>query len=206
MANKHVKLEGSVFTYTAAEGHSATLDLDKVPGLDFGAIGEVGQQMIVFALSHLSRNATAGKMEKPDEAIKPVQTRFAALLEGKFRAHREGGEGGESESSQLSRALAIVMGVEPADAAAFILSQVNDTLEENGIDPDADAETMTAEEKSKKRKIAASVRKQIGDDPAVSIEVQKIRLADAQAKLATAEKESAGKESKFKAAAAPAAE
>ena len=182
MANKHVKIaEDGTLTYTVAEGFAASFPLSLVLANE-----ALNKQVVVFALTHMFRNATAGKMEKPADALKPILTRIEALKNGLFRAHREAGEGGESEHSQLARALAAVMGNAPADAAAFIVEQVNAALEENGIDVPLALDLMTSEEKAKARKIAAGVRKQIGDDPAVSLEVQKIRQAEGAKKLAEA--------------------
>jgi hypothetical protein len=195
MADKHVILQGSSFTYAVSEKLKAELDLEKVFG--FSKLGELAQKAILFATKTMLRNATAGRMDKPEDALKAVKTRVEALMAGKWQAHREGGERGESEHSQLARALALVQGCEPADAAAFIAQLINEALEENGIDPDSDSETLTDEEKAKQKKIVRETKKGISEDPGVAVQLAKIRADEAAKKAAEAVKAAEGQKSSF---------
>ena len=153
-----------------------------------------------FAVGHVSRNATAGKMDDLQTALKAVQERHKSLSGGKWSAGREGGEG-ESRNSLLSQGLAVVMGCEPADAAEYINERIQKAWEAGEIDVaddgSLDSESMSKEDLSKARKIAAKVRKDIGDDPAVALEVAKIRKARSDAELAEKAKAAEGKTSAF---------
>lgn len=187
--------------YTVADGVQHSLNVEQV--FEWSKLSPLVQKAVAFALGHVLRNATAGKMgddAKKDgfkDASEGVAERIKALSEGKWTAHRETGEAGESKNSLLAQALAVVMGVEPTAAAEFIANEIRTALEEKNIDPDAENDDLTAEQKTERRKIAAAVRKTIGDDPAVSVELQKIKLARAQAELEAKSKEAAGKESAF---------
>lgn len=190
-----------VGTYALAEGMTHQVDLQAVFG--YNELGDLAKKAIAFAIGHVLRNATAGKMDDKakaegfKEANEAIAERIKALSEGKWTAHRETGEAGESRSSLLSQALAVVMGVDAQQAAEFISNEVRNALEEKGIDPDAENDDLSAEQRSEKRKIAAAVRKSIGDDPAVSVELQKIKLANAQKALEEKSNEAKGKTSAF---------
>lgn len=182
-------------TYTVADGKLATLNLNSVFGFD--KVGELAQKAIAFAVGHVLRNATAGKMEDVAAAHAAVVERATALANGKWTAHKESGEAGESRTSLLAQALAIVMKVEAKDAAEFISNEIRTALEEKGIDVDADSDELTPEEKSNRRKIANAVRKSISDDPAVAVQLTALKATAAQTKAAEALKAAEGKTSKF---------
>lgn len=200
------------YIVAAAKGDVAAkmsvLDMNATFGFDALKAGKpLTQQQIemlvkatTFATGHVSRNATAGKMDDLDAALKAVIERHKSLASGKWSAGREGGEG-ESRNSLLSQGLAIVMGCEPADAAEYINTRIQAAWEaaeiEVGEDGTLDAESMPKEELSKARKVAAKVRKDIGDDPAVALEVAKIRKAKSDAELAEKSKAAEGKTSAF---------
>lgn len=187
--------------YTIADGVQHSLDLQAVFG--YNQLSDLAKKALAFAVGHVLRNATAGKMgdeAKKDnfaEASKAVAERVKALADGKWTAHRETGDAGESKNSLLAQALAVVMGVDAGQAAEFIANEIRTAMEEKNIDPDAENDDLTAEQKSERRKLAAAVRKTIGDDPAVSVELQKIKLARAQAELEEKSKASEGKTSAF---------
>jgi len=185
------------------EAKTVSVDLNAVFG--YNGLGDIAKKAIAFAVGHVLRNATAGKMDDVEKALEAVADRAKALNEGKWSERKETGETGESSASQLSQALAVVMGVKPNEAADFIVDQVRTALEEAGLDPDASNDDLSADEKSKRRKIAAKVRKSIGDDPAVSTEIGKIKLANAQKALEEKTKAAEGKASAFTKTEAPAA-
>lgn len=195
---KRFNIEGKTASYEVATGMTANLDLAKAfPGLAEAA--NTIKEAVIFALKTALRNATAGKMEddaQKAEAFDSVKKRCAALESGVWAARREG-SGGESRESVLARALAAVMGSTTAEAVAFIDDLVGKTLEENGIDPDADTESLSADEKSKKAEIARTVRKEIAKDGPVAIKMATLKAEDAIAKAEATEKENAGKTSKF---------
>lgn len=195
---KRFNVNGSSASYNVAEGMTATLDLEKAfPG--FAGFPQTVAQAVIFALKTALRNATAGKMETPEavkEAFDSVQKRCKALESGIWAARREGA-GGESRESVLARALAAVMGTTTAEAVAFIDEMVAKSLEENGIDAEADAESLSDEEKTKKAQIGRAVRKAIAEDGAVAIKVATLKAEDAMKKAEEAEKANAGKTSKF---------
>lgn len=179
-----------------AEGDVAaiahTIDMEGVFG--FSKLNDLAKRAVAFAVGHVSRNATAGKMEDVAEASKAVAERLKSLAAGKWSAGREGGEG-ESRTTLLAQALATVMACEPGDAAEYINEQIRAAwdaaklpVEEDGT---LDAESMTKEQLSTARKAAAKVRKEIGDDPAVKLEVAKLRAASAAKELEAANKASA---------------
>lgn len=196
---KRFNISGNTASYQVADGMVASLDLAKAfPGVLESAHATI-REAVIFALKTALRNATAGKMETAEqikEAFDSVKKRCAALEAGTWAARREGG-GGESRESVLARALAAVMGTTTAEAVAFIDEMVAKTLEENGIDPDAEAETLSEDEKTKKAQFARAVRKSIAEDSAVAIKVATIKAEDAIAKAQAAEKDNAGKASKF---------
>jgi hypothetical protein len=198
-----------VATYTLAENMQHKLDLAQVFG--YPQLSDLAKKAVAFAVGHVLRNATAGKMDEAakaqgfKDANEAVAERVKALAEGKWTAHRETGEAGESRLSLLAQALAVVMAVDSAQAAEFISDQIRTALEEKDIDPDAETDDLSAEQKTERRKIAAAVRKSIGDDPAVSVEMQKLKLARDQAKLAEAQKAAEGKTSAFVKAPTPSA-
>lgn len=187
--------------YGIADGVSHSLDLNAAFG--WQALNDLQKKAIAFAVGHVLRNATAGKMgddakkENYKEASESVLERIKALSEGKWTAHRETGEAGESKNSLLAQALAVVMGVDAGQAAEFIANEIRSALEEKNIDPDAENDDLTPEQKTERRKIAAAVRKNIGDDAGVSVELQKLKLARAQAELEAKSKEAEGKTSAF---------
>ena len=195
---KRFNIVDGVASYSVADGMTASLHVEKAfPGFTAGA--ETVKQAIIFALKTALRNATAGKMDTAEEikeAFNSVEKRCAALEGGVWAARREG-SGGESRESVLARALAGVMGTTTTDAVAFIDDMVSKALEENGIDPEADAESLSEEEKTKKAEVARTVRKEISKDGAVAIKMAMIKAEDATAKAQTVEKENAGKTSKF---------
>lgn len=178
-----------------------SLDLNAVFG--YSGLSPLTQKAVAFAVGHVLRNATAGKMGDDEkakgfkEASDAIAERVKALAEGKWTAHRETGDAGESKNSLLAQALAVVMGVDAGQAAEFISNEVRTALEEKGIDPDAENDDLTPEQKTERRKIAAQVRKAIGDDAGVSVELQKLKLANAQKALEEKTKEAAGKASAF---------
>ena len=182
-------------TYTVADGKTATLNLHEVFGFD--KAHDLAKKAIAFAVGHVLRNATAGKMDNLDEAHKAVIERADALRAGKWTAHKESGEAGESRTSLLAQALAIVMKVEAKDAAEFISNEIRTALEEKGIDVDADSDELTPEQKSERRKLANAVRKSISDDPAVAVQLTSLKASAAAAKAADALKAAEGKTSKF---------
>lgn len=186
-----------------------SVDLEKSFG--WSTLADLPRKAIAFAIAHVLRNATAGKMDDAEkakgfkDAADAINERIKALDEGKWTAHRETGEAGESRNSLVAQALAVVMGVEPQAAAEFISNEIRNALEEKNIDPDADSDDLNAEQKTERRKIANAVRKSISDDPGVSVEMQKLKLARDAAKLAETQKAAEGKVSAFtKAAANPA--
>jgi hypothetical protein len=158
---------------------------------------ELLQKAVHFALGHIFRNATAGKMEKIDDAFGAVKERADALRDGKWAAHREAGEAGESRASFLALALAAVMQVTPAEAAEFISGEITTAMEEKGIDAEADSDDLTAEQKTERRKIANAVRKSIGEDPAVALKVATLKAEAAADKAKQAEADAKGKPSRF---------
>ena len=201
-----------LYVVQAAKDNATALasDLDMNAAFGFGAL-KAGTplspqqvEMLIkatsFAVGHVSRNATAGKMDDLNAALKAVQERHKSLAAGKWSAGREGGEG-ESRNSLLSQGLAVVMGCEAADAAEYINERIQKAWEAGEIDVaddgSLDAESMSKEDLSKARKIAAKVRKEIGDDPAVALEVAKIRKARSDAELAEKAKAAEGKTSAF---------
>lgn len=180
---------------TGAGAMIASIDLEKVFG--WKGLSDLPKKAIAFAVGHVLRNATAGKMETIAEAFKAVQERAKALQDGKWASHKEAGEGGESRDSLLSRALAIVMSAEPKDAAEFIVGEIRTAMEEKNIDPETESDDLTAEQKTERRKIANAVRKSISEDPAVSVQLTKLKADAAAAKAAEALKNAEGKVSKF---------
>lgn len=196
---KRFNITGNTASYQVADGMVASLDMTKAfPGVLESASATI-REAVVFALKTALRNATAGKMETAEaikEAFDSVKKRCAALEAGVWAARREGG-GGESRESVLARALAIVKGVTTAEAVAFIDELVGKTLEDNGIDPDAEGETLSDEEKTKKAQLTRAVKKAIAEDPGVAIKMATLKAEDAMAKAEAAEKENAGKVSKF---------
>lgn len=201
---KRFSIQDGKGTYVvlAAKGEAAALtsDVDLEAVFGFSKLNEMAQKAVAFAVGHVSRNATAGKMDDLPAALKAVQERHKSLAAGKWSAGREGGEG-ESRNSLLSQGLAIVMGCEAGDAAEYINERIQKAWEaaeiEVGEDGSLDAETLSKEDLSKARKVAAKVRKEIGDDPAVALEVAKIRKARSDAELAEKSKAAEGKTSAF---------
>lgn len=187
--------EQGMGSYLVADGKIASVDLNAAFG--YNALGDLAKKAVAFAIGHVLRNATAGKMDAIDEAFKAVCERAKALSEGKWAAHKETGEAGEARESLLSRALARVMKCEPKDAAAFISGEIRTAMEEAGIDPDADSEDLTADEKSLRRKKAAEVRKAIAEDPAVAVALAQVKLEAATEKAQAVAKSAEGKASKF---------
>lgn len=196
--------DSGVATYTVAEGMTHQIDLNAV--FAYGQQNPLAQKAIAFSVAHVLRNATAGKMGDDDkakgyaDAREAIEARIKALTEGKWSERKETGEAGESSRSLLSQALAVVMGVTPEEAADFIANEVKTALEEKGIDPEADNDDLTKEQQTEKRKVAAAVRKSMNEDPGVALEMQKLKLARDQAKLAEATKNAEGKTSAFAAA------
>lgn len=192
---KRFNIEGNTASYNVAEGMTATLDLSKAfPGVMDGAA--TIKAAVIFALKTALRNATAGKMETPEDiklAFDSVVKRCKALENGVWAAQREGA----SRESVLARALAYVMGTEVSEAVAFIDDMVAKTLEENGIDPEAEDSTLTEEEKTNKAKWTRAVHKSIAEDGPVAIRMAVIKAEDAAAKAKLATAANAGKESKF---------
>jgi len=171
--------EQGVGTYVLDEKNTFTLDMGAVFG--YAKLPPLAQNAVSFAVGHVLRNATAGKVkDKLAEAVEGIKDRIKALEAGKWSAHRETGEAGESKMSLLSQALARVLQIEPQEAAEMVSKEVTSALEEAGIDPETEADDLTDDEKKKKRKIAAQVRKGIADDPAVAdamLDVKAERLA-----------------------------
>jgi hypothetical protein len=196
---KRFNIAGSTASYQVADGMIASLDLAKAfPGVMESPSATI-REAVIFALKTALRNATAGKMETPEqikEAFDSVKKRCSALEAGVWAARREGG-GGESRESVLARALAAVMGKTTSEAVALIDELVAKALEENGIDPDAEAETLSDEEKTKKAKIERAAKKSIAEDAAVAVKLATIKAEDALAKAQAATKEHEGKASKF---------
>ena len=190
--------EAGLATYTVApaKGEAAALtsaiDLNAV--FDYSKLNPMAQRAVAFAVGHVSRNATAGKMEDLSEALKAVTERHKSLVGGKWSAGREGGEG-ESRTTLLSQALATVMACEAADAAEYINGEIQKAWHAAGIaveeDGSLDTESLSKEDLSKARKEAARIRKSIGDDPAVKLEVAKLRAANAAKDLEAANKAAA---------------
>jgi len=174
---------------------TVTLDMEKVFG--WSKLAEMVQKAVAFATGHVLRNATAGKMEKVADALAAIGERAKALADGKWTAHKESGEAGESRESLLARALAAVMETEPKDAAEFISGEIRGALEEKNIDPDIESDDLTADQKTERRKVANAVRKSIAEDAGVALQLSKLKLAAATAKLAETEKATAGKASAF---------
>lgn len=195
---KRFNIEGTTASYNVDAGMTASLDLSKAfPG--WAQFPKNVCDALIFSLKTALRNATAGKMETEadkKEAFDSVKKRCVALEAGIWAARREG-TGGESRESVLARALAEVMKTTTAEAVAFIDEMVSKTLEENGIDPEADAESLSEEEKTKKAQVARAVRKSIAEDGAVAIAMAVIKAKDAAEKAKAAAKANAGKASKF---------
>ena len=159
---------------------------------------ELLAQAVKFALGHVLRNATAGKMENVDEAHKAASERAATIaVQGKWAAHKESGETGESRTSLLATALARVMGTEPKDAAEFISEEIRTAMEEAGHDPDADSDDLTPEQKQARRKLANKVRKTIQDDPAVALALRDVKDERAKAEREELAKKAATEKSRF---------
>lgn len=152
---------------------------------------------LAFAFGHVLRNATAGKMENPEDALKAVQERAGTIQGGKWAAHKETGEAGESRASLLAQALARVMSCDPKDAAEFISTEIRNAFEEAGHDPDADSDDLTAEQKTARRKLANKVRKGISDDPAVALALRDVKDERAKAERDALQKAAEGKTSRF---------
>ena len=192
---KRLAIDAGKATYRVAEGKTVGLDLNEVFGFD--KMPELAQKAIAFAVGHVLRNATAGKMENLDEALKAVQDRASALQAGKWTAHKETGEAGEARTSLLAQALAEVMGVTDAEAAEFISNEIRSALEEKDHDPDVESDDLTAEQKSERRKIANAVRKGISEDPGVAQSLANLKAQRAAAAAAETAKAAAGKQSAF---------
>ena len=182
-------------TYALAADKTVALDMNAVFGFD--KLPDLVKKAVAFSVGHVLRNATAGKMESIDDAFKAVQERAKALQDGKWTAHKESGDAGESRLSLLAQAVAQAMGIEDKDAAAFISNEIRTALEEKGIDPDADSDELTAEQKTARRKVSNAVRKAIADDPGVSIPLTAIKAKAANEKAAAAVKAAEGKVSAF---------
>lgn len=193
-------ITGNSANYEVAPGQVATLDMEKAfPGVLTRAKGNPIREAVIFALKTALRNATAGKMETAAdivEAFKAVKTRCAALEAGTWAAQRAGG-GGESRESGLARALAVVMETTVVEAIAFIDDMVAKALEENGLDAEANDDSLSEEEKTKKAQITRAVKKAISDDPGVAVKLATIKAEDLISKQAAIEEANRGKVSKF---------
>lgn len=178
---------------------SYTVDEKNVVAVNFARImsnADLVAQAVKFAIGHVLRNATAGKMEDLPTAVEAVKERAAALDAGKWSEHREGGETGESRTSLLAQAIAEVTGGTPAEGAKFVSEEIARACEDAGIDADAD-ESDSAETKSKRKSIASKVRKGLSEDPAIKPVVARMRAENAAKAAADAVADAKGKTSRF---------
>lgn len=173
-------------SYTLSPDMKVSFDLNSVFA-GFAQMSEVTKAALIFAVKTASRNSTAGKVENAEslkEAFDSLKTRIKSWQNGVWASRRE--SDAEPRSSLLARALALVQGSEPDEAAQFINAMIEENLVENGIDPEAESDALSDEEKKTKRKVQADVRKQISADPGVAAALAKIKAEDAAAKLAAA--------------------
>lgn len=145
MAKNHA-FAGTVLTYQLPN-EAVTLDIAALPK-------EIVDKMIQFAAPTLIRNATAGLLtEDPAKATERVKARIAAWLDGKWSA--KGEASAEPRTSLLSRAIAEVLGITPAEAAAKVEAAVEAALTAANVDADSADEA----EVEKAGKIGREIRK-----------------------------------------------
>lgn len=188
--------ENGVGTYKLTDDQSFTVDVAK-----FMATPELVAQAVRFAIGHVLRNATAGLMKDEHkasgykEAVEGITNRIKSLAEGKWASVRQAGE--SAAGTLLAQALAAVMGCEVKDAGDFIDAEVEKALEAKGLDPDASGDELTPDQKKQRRQVIAGVHKVIGDDPAVAVQLTRIKAENAAKKAAEALEAAKGKESAF---------
>lgn len=189
-------IENGVATYTLDSDRAVSVDLNQAFG--FNALTDAAKACITFSVKTAMRNCTAGKMSTPEgvvEAYEALKTRAETWLKGIWTARRE--SEAEPRSSLLARALAQVQGCEPSEAAEFINSMIDAALQSAGIDPEADGESLSDDEKKAKRKVQSSIRKEISDDPGVALALAQIKAQDAADKAKLAAESAQGQTSKF---------
>lgn len=165
---KHVKKwDGDVLTYEIPGHGVATLDISTLSP-------DIIKKAVQFAFPTLARNATAGLMADADKptAFKRVQERFKNFIDGVWRAGG-GAESAERPTSMLARAMAEVLGIEPADAAARIAALIDSNVDKASLSPDEE------DDKEAIRKVAAAVRKAIADTAEIVPVLARIKAEEA---------------------------
>lgn len=174
-------------------------------GLDLNKLYEnkaTAMQALAFAVKTALRNSTAGLMKdehkasKFSEAVDAIKARAKTIFEdGKWAAVRQAGE--SAAGTILAQALAKVAGVDVKAAAEQIDAAVEEAMNEKGLDPDAAQDDLTAEQKTERRKLIASVHKEFAKDAQIKLAMTEISAELAQKRLEQAKKDAEGKESAY---------